>query len=46
MSQAPVPITSGTALRKNVPLVTVETFYQAHGENLQLKLEGARVGFD
>ncbi|MBA3385419.1 MAG: HPr(Ser) kinase/phosphatase [Verrucomicrobiota bacterium] len=46
MSQAPVPITSGTALRKNVPVVTVETFYQAHGEKLQLKLEGARVGFD
>jgi len=39
------PITSGTALRKNVPVVTVESFYRAHGETLQLKLEGSRVGF-
>lgn len=40
------PITSGTPLRKNVRVVTVESFYQEHGETLQLKLEGGRVGFD
>jgi HPr kinase/phosphorylase len=38
-------ITSGSDLRKNIPVVTVETFYQAHAEKLQLKLEGKRVGF-
>jgi HPr kinase/phosphorylase len=32
--------------RKNIPVVTVESFFQAHGEKLQLKLEGKRVGFD
>jgi len=32
-------------LRKNVPVVTVESFYEAHAERLQLKLEGNRVGF-
>ena len=26
-------------------MVTVESFYQAHGQKLQLKLEGKRVGF-
>lgn len=41
----PHPITSGSPLRKNVPVVTVESFYQAHGEKLQLKLEGQPVGF-
>ena len=39
------PITSGSPLRKNVPVVTVESFYEAHAEKLQLKLEGKRVGF-
>ncbi|MEP6955700.1 MAG: HPr(Ser) kinase/phosphatase [Chthoniobacterales bacterium] len=39
-------ITSGGPLRKNVPVVTVGSFYEAHGEKLQLKLEGKRVGFD
>ena len=39
-------ITSGTPLRKNVPVVTVGSFYEAHAEKLQLKLEGNRVGFD
>jgi HPr kinase/phosphorylase len=38
-------ISSGSDLRKNIPVVTVETFYQAHAEKLQLKLEGKRVGF-
>src|SRR5436189_2098236 len=32
-------------LRKNVPVVTVESFYHAHGEKLHLKLEGKPVGF-
>lgn len=39
------PITAGVPLRKNVPVVTVESFYEAHGEKLHLKLEGPRVGF-
>src|SRR5947209_136967 len=34
-----------TPLRRNVPVVTVETFYEAHAEKLQLKLEGPRLGF-
>ena len=38
-------ITSGSDQRKNVPVVTVDSFYQAHGQKLQLKLEGKRVGF-
>ncbi|MFL6529860.1 MAG: HPr(Ser) kinase/phosphatase [Chthoniobacterales bacterium] len=32
-------------LRRNVPVVTVEGFYELHAEKLQLKLEGSRVGF-
>src|SRR3954464_14847064 len=38
-------ITSGSDRRKNVPIVTVESFYNAHMEKLQLKLEGKQVGF-
>src|ERR1700731_223386 len=38
-------VSSGRDQRKNIPVVTVESFYQAHGEKLQLKLEGKRVGF-
>ena len=38
-------ISSGRDLRKNIPVVTVESFYQAHAEKLQLKLDGKRVGF-
>ena len=38
-------ITSGSDQKKNIPVVTVESFYQAHGETLQLKLEGKQVGF-
>src|ERR1700682_3386680 len=30
---------------KTVPVVTVESFSQAHGQKLQMKLEGPRVGF-
>ena len=32
-------------MRKNVPIVTVETLYRDHAEKLQLKLEGQPVGF-
>ncbi|MFN2623522.1 MAG: HPr(Ser) kinase/phosphatase [Chthoniobacterales bacterium] len=38
-------ISSGSDLRKNIPVVTVESFFHAHGSKLQLKLEGKRVGF-
>jgi HPr kinase/phosphorylase len=38
-------LTSGSEQRKNVPVVTVESFFKAHGEKLQLKLEGKCVGF-
>src|SRR3954447_2857112 len=37
-------ISSGE-LRRKIPVVTVESFFQAHGEKLQLKLEGKQVGF-
>ena len=37
---------SSAGARKNIPVVTVESFFQAHGEKLQLKLEGERVGFE
>ena len=39
------PISSGREQRKNVPVVTVESFFKTHGEKLQLKLEGNPVGF-
>src|SRR3984893_12078462 len=39
-------VSSGREQRKNIPVVTVESFFKAHGEKLQLKLEGKRVGFD
>src|SRR4030088_1363840 len=38
-------LSSGREQRKSIPVVTVESFYHAHGEKLQLKLEGKRVGF-
>ncbi len=38
-------VTTGAPLRKNVPVVTVESFFEAHAAALQLKLEGGRVGF-
>src|SRR2546423_15272345 len=38
-------VSSRTDLRKNIPVVTVESFYRAHAEKLQLKLEGKPVGF-
>jgi HPr kinase/phosphorylase len=47
MSDKPITqaITSGSEQRRNVPVVTVDSFYRAHGEKLHLKLEGKRVGF-
>src|SRR6202165_820571 len=47
MSDKPITqaITSGSDQRKNVPVVTVDSFYNAHAEKLHLKLEGKRVGF-
>jgi HPr kinase/phosphorylase len=44
----PVVATSSKATRtqkETVPFVTVESFYNSHAEKLQMKLEGARVGF-
>jgi len=38
-------ITSTSDQRKSVPVVTVESFYKNHAEKLQMKLQGARVGF-
>src|SRR5882757_8674583 len=38
-------ITSSSDQQKSVPIVTVESFYNSHAENLQMKLEGPRVGF-
>jgi HPr kinase/phosphorylase len=47
MADKPTPqaITSKTDLRKNIPVVTVESFFRTHAEKLQLKLEGKPVGF-
>src|SRR5262245_15985536 len=38
-------ITSPSDQQKSIPIVTVESFYNTHAEKLQMKLEGARVGF-
>jgi HPr kinase/phosphorylase len=38
-------ITSANDQQKNIPVVTVESFYNSHAEKLQMKLEGPRVGF-
>ncbi|PYL45421.1 MAG: HPr(Ser) kinase/phosphatase, partial [Verrucomicrobia bacterium] len=38
-------ITSASDLRKSVPVITVESFFNTHGEKLALRLEGPRVGF-
>src|ERR1700741_5411881 len=38
-------ITSPSDQRKSVPVVTVESFYNSHAEQLQMKLEGLQVGF-
>src|SRR5438094_8820849 len=38
-------ITSSSDQQKSVPVVTVESFYDSHAEELHMKLEGPRVGF-
>src|SRR2546426_3175630 len=38
-------ITSATDQQKSVPLVTVESFYNSHAEQLLMKLDGPRIGF-
>src|SRR6266576_1356633 len=47
MAEEPGPqtITSSSDQQKSIPIVTVESFYNAHAEKLQMKLEGPRVGF-
>ena len=46
MPERPVQtITSGSTAGRNNPVVTVESFFRAHADTLQLKLEGKRVGF-
>src|SRR5437763_15955888 len=46
MAEEPGPqtITSSSDQQKSIPIVTVESFYNAHAEKLQMKLEGPRVG--
>ena len=39
-------ISSGSEQRMNVPVVTVEAFFERHAKKLQLKLEGERIGFE
>jgi HPr kinase/phosphorylase len=36
---------SGSTQRKNVPVVTVDSFFRDHAKKLQLKLDGSGVGF-
>src|SRR5437773_854249 len=38
-------ITSRSDQQKSVPVVTVESFYNSHADQLQMKLDGPRVGF-
>jgi HPr kinase/phosphorylase len=38
-------VTAGSTVKKNVPVITVESFFREHGEQLQLKLEGSEAGF-
>ncbi|CAN5585642.1 HPr(Ser) kinase/phosphatase [soil metagenome] len=48
MSVEPIvhTISSGSEQRMNIPVVTVETFFQRHAKSLLLKLESKEVGFD
>lgn len=39
-------ISSGSGQRVNVPIVTVERFFQRHAKSLQLKLESRQIGFE
>lgn len=47
MSDKPLipPVTTISDQRRKIPVVTVDSFYRAHGETLHLKLEGKPVGF-
>ena len=45
MSEAATTTSTTRRQRETVPVVTVESFYNSHAEKLQMKLEGARVGF-
>src|SRR5437870_5177614 len=38
-------ITSTSDQQKSVPVVTVESFYNSHAEQLLMKLDGPRIGF-
>src|SRR5205085_10967553 len=38
-------ITSASDQRKSVPVVTVESFFNAHADKLGMRLEGPRLGF-
>jgi HPr kinase/phosphorylase len=48
MSSEPIvqTISSGSEQRMNVPVVTVEAFFERHAKSLQLKLEGRQIGFE
>ena len=48
MSSQPIvqTISSGSEQRMNIPVVTVESFFDNHAKALQLKLEGERIGFE
>ncbi len=48
MSSEPIvqTISSGSEQRMNIPIVTVESFFENHAKGLQLKLEGERIGFE
>lgn len=48
MSSEPIvqTISSGSEQRMNIPIVTVESFFQNHAKALQLKLESERIGFE
>ncbi len=45
-SAATQTITSASDRRKSVPVVTVESFFDAHADKLALRLDGPRVGFN
>ena len=38
-------ISSGSAQRMNVPVITVQAFFKSHAKSLQLKLESKEIGF-
>jgi HPr kinase/phosphorylase len=44
-ASATYTVTSASDRKKTIPVVTVESFYTSHADKLQMKLDGARVGF-